>query len=114
VGDQVESLAQIDPLFGQVKKTLDRLPIYPRTHYVLPAERRDDAIDHIKSELEWWRGELEKQGKLVEAQRIHQRTMFDLEMMKEMGIATVSRTIHGTSPAGCRRAPTNTSRLSAR
>ena len=101
-GDQVESLAQIDPLFGQVKKTLDRLPIYPRTHYVLPAERRDDAIDHIKSELEWWRGELEKQGKLVEAQRIHQRTMFDLEMMKEMGychgIENYSRHLSGRLP----------------
>ena len=55
-GEQVESLAQIDPLFGQVKHSLDRLPIYPRTHYVLPAERKDEAIDRIKSELEWWRG----------------------------------------------------------
>ena len=101
-GDQVESLAQIDPLFGQLKQSLDRLPIYPRTHYVLPAERRDDAIDHIKSELEWWRGELEKQGKLVEAQRIHQRTMFDLEMMKEMGychgIENYSRHLSGRLP----------------
>jgi excinuclease ABC subunit B len=101
-GDQVESLAQIDPLFGQVKQSLERLPIYPRTHYVLPAERRDDAIDHIKSELEWWRGELEKQGKLVEAQRIHQRTMFDLEMMKEMGychgIENYSRHLSGRLP----------------
>ena len=101
-GQQVESLAQIDPLFGQVKQSLDRLPIYPRTHYVMPAERRDDAIDHIKSELEWWRGELEKQGKLVEAQRIHQRTMFDLEMMKEMGychgIENYSRHLSGRLP----------------
>src|ERR1019366_6527492 len=62
-GDQVESLAQIDPLFGQVKKSLTRLPIYPRTHYVLPADRKDEAVDRILSELEWWRGELEKQGK---------------------------------------------------
>ena len=101
-GEQVESLAQIDPLFGQVRQSLDRLPIYPRTHYVLPADRRDDAIDHIKSELEWWRGELEKQGKLVEAQRIHQRTMFDLEMMKEMGychgIENYSRHLSGRLP----------------
>ncbi len=101
-GDQVESLAQIDPLFGQVKQSLDRLPIYPRTHYVLPADRKDDAIDRIKSELEWWRGELEKQGKLVEAQRIHQRTMFDLEMMKEMGychgIENYSRHLSGRLP----------------
>jgi excinuclease ABC subunit B len=101
-GDQVESLAHIDPLFGQVKQSLDRLPIYPRTHYVLAADRKDDAITHIKSELDWWRGELENQGKLVEAQRIHQRTMFDLEMMKEMGychgIENYSRHLSGRLP----------------
>jgi excinuclease ABC subunit B len=101
-GEQVESLAQIDPLFGQVKQSLDRLPIYPRTHYVLPADRKEDAIERIKSELEWWRGELEKQGKLVEAQRVHQRTMFDLEMMKEMGychgIENYSRHLSGRLP----------------
>src|SRR5271157_5824998 len=101
-GEQVESLAQIDPLFGQVKQSLDRLPIYPRTHYVLPSERKEEAIERIKSELEWWRGELEKQGKLVEAQRIHQRTMFDLEMMKEMGychgIENYSRHLSGRLP----------------
>jgi len=101
-GEQVESLAQIDPLFGQVKQSLERLPIYPRTHYVLPADRKEDAIERIKSELEWWRGDLEKQGKLVEAQRIHQRTMFDLEMMKEMGychgIENYSRHLSGRLP----------------
>jgi len=101
-GEQVESLAQIDPLFGQVKHTLERLPVYPRTHYVLPADRKEDAIERIKSELEWWRGELEKQGKLVEAQRVHQRTMFDLEMMKEMGychgIENYSRHLSGRLP----------------
>src|SRR5271157_1744702 len=101
-GEQVESLAQIDPLFGQVKQSLERLPIYPRTHYVMPADRREEAIERIKSELEWWRGELEKQGKLVEAQRIHQRTMFDLEMMKEMGychgIENYSRHLSGRLP----------------
>jgi len=101
-GDQVESLAQIDPLFGQIKQTLTRLPIYPRTHYVMPADRREEAIAHIFSELEWWRGEVEKQGKLVEAQRLHQRTMFDLEMMKEMGychgIENYSRHLSGRLP----------------
>ncbi|MGA2983348.1 MAG: excinuclease ABC subunit UvrB [Terriglobia bacterium] len=101
-GDQIESLAQIDPLFGQVKQSLDRLPIYPRTHYVLPADRKDVAIERIKSELDWWRGELENQGKLVEAQRVHQRTMFDLEMMKEMGychgIENYSRHLSGRLP----------------
>ncbi len=101
-GDEVESLSQIDPLLGQVKQTLTRLPIYPRTHYVMPREQREKAIDGIKSELEWWRGELEKQVKMVEAQRIHQRTMFDLEMMKEMGychgIENYSRHLSGRLP----------------
>jgi excinuclease ABC subunit B len=101
-GEQVESLSQIDPLFGQVKQTYARLPIYPRTHYVMPAEQREEAIDRILAELNWWRGELEKQGKLVEAQRIHQRTMFDAEMMKEMGychgIENYSRHLSGRLP----------------
>jgi excinuclease ABC subunit B len=101
-GDQVEGLAQIDPLFGQVKQTYTRLPIYPRTHYVMPAEEREEAIARILSELEWWHAELEKQGKLVEAQRLQQRTMFDLEMMKEMGychgIENYSRHLSGRLP----------------
>ena len=101
-GEQVEALAQIDPLFGQVKQSLDRLPIYPRTHYVLPADRKEQATERIRSELEWYRDELEKQGKLVEAQRIHQRTMFDLEMIKEMGychgIENYSRHLSGRLP----------------
>jgi len=101
-GDEVESLSQIDPLFGQVKQTYSRLPIYPRTHHVMPADQREEALARILSELEWWRGELEKQGKMVEAQRIHQRTMFDVEMMKEMGychgIENYSRHLSGRLP----------------
>jgi excinuclease ABC subunit B len=101
-GDEVESLAQIDPLFGQVKQTYARLPIYPRTHYVMPAEKKEEALERILSELEWWRGELEKQGKLLEAQRVHQRTMFDLEIMREMGychgIENYSRHLSGRLP----------------
>ncbi len=101
-GDAVDSLSQIDPLFGQVRETLTRLPVYPRTHYVMPAEQREIAIERILSELEWWRGELEKQGRLVEAQRLHQRTMFDVEMMKEMGychgIENYSRHLSGRLP----------------
>src|SRR5215469_1753236 len=73
-GDEVESLHEIDPLFGQVKRSVMRLPIYPRTHYVMPADRREAALEKILEELEWWHGELEKQGKLVEAQRLEQRT----------------------------------------
>ena len=101
-GDEVENLSQIDPLLGQVKQTYQRLPIYPKTHYVMSAETKESAMDSIRNELEWWRGELQKQGKLIEAQRLHQRTMFDLEMMKEIGychgIENYSRHFSGRLP----------------
>jgi excinuclease ABC subunit B len=101
-GDEVESLAQIDPLFGMVKQKYVRLPIYPKTHYVMKPESRSKAVDSIKEELQWWEAELEKQGHLVEAQRIHQRTMFDLEMIKSVGychgIENYSRHFTGRLP----------------
>ncbi len=101
-GDQVEALSQIDPLFGTVKQKYARLPIYPKTHYVMKEETRASAVDSIKKELAWWELELEKQGRLVEAQRIHQRTMFDLEMIKAMGfchgIENYSRHFTGRLP----------------
>ena len=101
-GDQVESLSQIDPLFGTVKQKYVRLPIYPKTHYVMKDETRAAAVESIKKELAWWEVELEKQGRLVESQRIHQRTMFDLEMIKAMGychgIENYSRHFTGRLP----------------
>src|ERR1700678_943432 len=101
-GDEVESLSQIDPLLGQVKQTYVRLPIYPKTHYVMSQATKEAAMASIRNELEWWRPELEKQGKLIEAQRLHQRTMFDLEMMKEIGychgIENYSRHFSGRLP----------------
>ena len=101
-GDQVESLAQIDPLLGQVRQTYLRLPIYPKTHYVMDAATRDKAIESILEELAWWKPELEKQGKFVEAQRVSQRTMFDVEMMREIGychgIENYSRHFSGRLP----------------
>src|SRR5215472_2106739 len=84
-GDEVESLSQIDPLLGQVKQTYQRLPIYPKTHYVMSAETRESAMQSIRNELEWWHAELLKQAKHIEAQRLWQRTLFDLEMIKEIG-----------------------------
>src|ERR671923_125858 len=84
-GDEVESLSQIDPLFGTVKQKYVRLPIYPKTHYVMSQETKDRAIHSIREELAWWEAELEKQGRAVEAQRVHQRVRFDLEMIKTMG-----------------------------
>jgi len=101
-GDEVSSLTQIDPLFGTVKQKYMRLPIYPKTHYVMKEETRASAVDSIKKELAWWEVEMEKQGRLVEAQRIHQRTMFDLEMIKAMGfchgIENYSRHFTGRLP----------------
>src|SRR5947207_6725939 len=101
-GDEVENLSQIDPLLGQVKQTYLRLPIYPKTHYVMTPEMRERAMVSIRTELEWWRPHLEKEGKLIEAQRLHQRTMFDLEMMKEIGychgIENYSRHFSGRLP----------------
>ena len=84
-GNEVESLAQIDPLLGQVRQTYLRLPVYPKTHYVMDAATRHKAIESILEELAWWKPELEKEGKFVEAQRVYQRTMFDVEMMREIG-----------------------------
>jgi excinuclease ABC subunit B len=84
-GDEVEGLSQIDPLLGQVRQTYQRLTIYPKTHYVMTPETREQAMVSIRNELEWWHPELIKQGKLIEAQRLWQRTMFDLEMIKEIG-----------------------------
>src|ERR1041384_5214682 len=68
-GDEIESLSQIDPLTGQVKQTYMRLPIYPKTHYVMDDETRESAMASIRKELEEWHPELIRQGKLVEAQR---------------------------------------------
>jgi len=101
-GDEVESLSQIDALLGQVKQTYVRLPIYPKTHYVMSEETKLGAMESIRTELDWWRQELEKQGKAIEAQRLYQRTMFDLEMMKEIGychgIENYSRHFSGRLP----------------
>src|SRR5512141_3099036 len=101
-GDEIESLSQIDPLFGTVKQKYTRLPIYPKTHYVMKPEQKNSAVDSILKELAWWEVELEKQGRLVESQRVHQRTRFDLEMIKEMGychgIENYSRHFTGRLP----------------
>ena len=101
-GDEVESLAQIDPLFGTVKQKFARLPIYPKSHYVVKPEKKNSAIGSILEELAWWEKELESQGRLVESQRIHQRTRFDLEMIKSVGychgIENYSRHFSGRLP----------------
>ncbi len=104
-GDQIDTLRQIDPLTGEVRagqEDLSRVPIYPKTHYVMPQDQRDRAIVGIQEELEWWKKELEKQGKFVEAQRVVQRTLFDIEMMRTIGychgIENYSRHLSGRLP----------------
>jgi excinuclease ABC subunit B len=104
-GSQIDALRQIDPLTGEVRagqEDLTRVPIYPKTHYVMPQEQRDRAIVSIQEELWWWKKEMEKQGKFVEAQRVVQRTMFDIEMMRTIGychgIENYSRHLSGRLP----------------
>jgi excinuclease ABC subunit B len=104
-GDQIDTLRQIDPLTGEVRagqEDLSRVPIYPKTHYVMPQEQRDRAIVSIQEELWWWKKEMEKAGKFVEAQRVVQRTMFDIEMMRTIGychgIENYSRHLSGRLP----------------
>lgn len=101
-GDQIESLAQIDPLFGTVKQRYVRLPIYPKSHYVMKPETKAGAVESILKELAWWEEELQSQGRLVESQRVHQRTRFDLEMIKSVGychgIENYSRHFTGRLP----------------
>jgi excinuclease ABC subunit B len=101
-GDEIDSLSQIDPLFGSVKQKYSRLPIYPKSHYVVQPERKATAMDSILKELFEWEAQLEKEGRLVESQRIHQRTRFDLEMIKSVGychgIENYSRHFSGRLP----------------
>ena len=104
-GDQVDAIRQIDPLTGEVRSgqgDLSRLTIYPKSHYVMPAAQRERAIKTILEELDWWAPELKKQGKYAEAQRVWQRTMFDIEMMRTIGychgIENYSRHMSGRLP----------------
>jgi excinuclease ABC subunit B len=104
-GSQIETIRRIDPLTGAILSRdgeITRMPIYPKTHYVLPAEQKERAIQGIYEELEWWKGELERQGKIVEAQRVVQRTLFDIEMMRTIGychgIENYSRHLSGRLP----------------
>src|SRR5687768_4303220 len=101
-GDEIDSIAQIDPITGRTLKEHERLPIYPKSHYVQPRDQLLRAVGTIKEELAQRREQLEKENKLLEAQRLHQRTMFDLEMMKELGycrgIENYSRHLTGRMP----------------
>jgi excinuclease ABC subunit B len=100
--DEVESLQLLDPLTGRVRQKIPRFTVYPSSHYVTPRERVVDAITTIKDELRTRLDEFVKGGKLVEAQRLEQRTRFDLEMLQEVGhckgIENYTRHLSGAQP----------------
>jgi excinuclease ABC subunit B len=101
-GDEIERITRFDPLRGNVLQEIDRIAVYPKTHYVTPKERLEKAIEGIKAELEERLPLLEAEGKLLERQRLEQRTRFDLEMLKEIGychgIENYSRHLSGRAP----------------
>ncbi len=101
-GDEIDAIAQIDPLTGRTLKKHERMPIYPKSHYVQPRDQLLHAIGTIKEELEQWHTQLMREGKELEAHRVQQRTLFDLEMMKELGycrgIENYSRHLTGRQP----------------
>ena len=100
--DEIESLSLFDPLTGQIRQKIPRFVIYPSSHYVTPRESVLRAIEGIKEELRWRLDDLVKNGKLVEAQRLEQRTRFDLEMLQEVGhckgIENYTRHLSGAAP----------------
>ncbi len=101
-GDEVDELAWFDPLTGKVIRKVTHVSVFPKSHFVTSRERTKQAAESIKLELDEYRGWLEKEGKLLEAQRLHQRTMFDLEMMREIGychgIENYARHLTGRAP----------------
>jgi len=101
-GDEVDALTSFDPLTGKSLRKHDKIAIYPKSHFVAPRDRTRKAVETIKEELTWRRGILESEGRLLEAQRLHQRTMFDLEMINEIGychgIENYARHLTGRAP----------------
>jgi excinuclease ABC subunit B len=101
-GDEIDKITRIDPLTGRSGRTYDRLAVFPRTHYVTPRERLMQAMENIRVELDERVKELRAQDRLLEAQRLSQRTMFDLEMIAELGycngIENYSRHLSGRLP----------------
>ena len=101
-GDEIERLSRIDPLRGVVTEKLEELTIWPKSHYVTPEDKLQKAIREIKAELEDRENALREAGKIVELQRLHQRTIYDVEMLKEMGVCSgienYSRFLDGRKP----------------
>src|SRR5262247_3288572 len=101
-GDDVDELISFDTLTGKTIRRHDKVAVYPKSHFVAPRDRTKRAVLSIKEELAWYRAKLESEWKLLEAQRLHQRTMFDLEMINEIGychgIENYARHLTGRSP----------------
>ncbi|MEZ5320352.1 MAG: excinuclease ABC subunit UvrB [Vicinamibacterales bacterium] len=101
-GDEIDDLVSFDPLTGADVRRYDRIAVYPKSHFVTPRARTLQAIEGIKAELATRLADLEREGRVLEAQRLHQRTMFDLEMIKEIGychgIENYSRHLSGRLP----------------
>jgi excinuclease ABC subunit B len=101
-GDEIDDLVSFDPLTGKAARRHDRIAVYPKSHFVTSRDRLKEAVETIKAELTERRDELDRAGKVLEAQRLHQRTMFDLEMIKEIGychgIENYSRHLTGRRP----------------
>jgi excinuclease ABC subunit B len=101
-GDEIDRIAEVDPLRGRVLRDLDQYGIYPSSHYVTPAEQRNRALQSIRAELGEHLAQLAEAQKLVERQRLEQRTMYDLEMLEQMGfchgIENYSRHLSGRKP----------------
>jgi len=101
-GDEVDAISEIDPLRGRIIEPLDKVPIYPGSHYVTPPDRLQKAIQSIREELKERVGWSRSQNKLLEAQRLEQRTNYDLEMLQELGycqgIENYSRHLTGRKP----------------
>jgi len=106
-GSEITAIRKIDPLTGEIRtrpgeNEINRILIYPKSHYVLPADQKERAIQSIYEELDWWKGELERQGKSSRRQRVVQRTHFDIEMMRTIGychgIENYSRHLSGRLP----------------
>ena len=102
-GDEIDRISEINPLTGEIKNNVSHVAIYPASHYVVSPEKLEDALEEIRQEMQERVKEFTKQGKLLEAQRIQQRTLYDLEMLKETGfckgIENYSRIMSGR-PAG--------------
>ncbi len=101
-GDEIDDLVTFDPLTGKTLRKHDKIAIFPKTHFVTSRDRTKAAVESIRAELTWYRTQLESEGKVLEAHRLHQRTMFDLEMIKEIGychgIENYSRHLTGRGP----------------